>query len=200
MTWEKMKSKFMSKFLPPDYEQWIYVQIQKSQAFDLARKAEEPIISRLPGPIVEGIEDDEDLFVGMAQRVRVAEIVKGNEEDEYWWPGLEYIYAKSTFSLKYKSGQMNKVADALSRRAKLLVTVASEVTGFEFSREHYAEDTYFQQVWNLFCEYQDAGDFLIHDGYLFKSNKLRIPQGSLREKIIRELHCGELGRDKMTAD
>ncbi|KAL5793348.1 hypothetical protein ACOSP7_001942 [Xanthoceras sorbifolium] len=67
MTWEKMKSKFMSKFLPPDYEQWIYVQIQKT--------------------IVEGIEDDGDLFVGMAQRVRVAEIVKGNEEDEYWWPG-----------------------------------------------------------------------------------------------------------------
>ncbi|KAL5797135.1 hypothetical protein ACOSQ2_001955 [Xanthoceras sorbifolium] len=37
--------------------------------------------------IVEGIEDDRDLFVGMVQRARVAEIVKGNEEDEYWWPG-----------------------------------------------------------------------------------------------------------------
>jgi hypothetical protein len=27
-TWEKMKSKFMSKFLPSDYEQCLYVQLQ----------------------------------------------------------------------------------------------------------------------------------------------------------------------------
>ncbi|KAL5844845.1 hypothetical protein ACOSQ4_010803 [Xanthoceras sorbifolium] len=100
---------------------------------------------------------------------------------------------KITFSLKYKSGQINKVVDALSKRATLSVTVAAEVTGFEFLRERYTEDTDFQQVWNLYCEYQDAGDFLIHDRYLFKSDKLCIPQGSLHEKIISELHSGGLG-------
>ncbi|KAL5847386.1 hypothetical protein ACOSQ3_010910 [Xanthoceras sorbifolium] len=32
--------------------------------------------------IVKGIKDDRDFFVGMVQRARMAEIIKGNEEDD----------------------------------------------------------------------------------------------------------------------
>nr|CAD1817170.1 unnamed protein product [Ananas comosus var. bracteatus] len=64
------------------------------------------------------------------------------------------------FSLKYKSGESNIVADALSRRSTLLMVMSTQVTG----------------------------------------NQLCIPEGSLREQIVRELHGnglgGHFGRDK----
>ena len=43
-------------------------------------------------------------------------------------------------------------------------------------------------------------DYLIQGGLLFKSNKLCIPKGSMRENIIKEKHSGGLsehfGQDK----
>ena len=70
---------------------------------------------------------------------------------------------------------MNKVADALSRRATLLVTVEAQVTSFESLKERYADDPNFQKVWELCCNHRDAGDFLIQDGFLFKAGRLCIP-------------------------
>jgi hypothetical protein len=44
---------------------------------------------------------------------------------------------------------------------------------------------------------------VIHDGYLFKKERLCIPRSSLRDKLIRELHSsdlsGRVGRDKTIA-
>ena len=42
-----------------------------------------------------------------------------------------------TFVLKHKAGVENKVADALSRRVMALVTMSTEVIGFERLREEY---------------------------------------------------------------
>lgn len=55
---------------------------------------------------------------------------------------------KFTFSLKHKAGLMNKVADVLSRRTILLVTVETEITGFETLKEQYINDEDFKEVWN----------------------------------------------------
>lgn len=47
---------------------------------------------------------------------------------------IAYIQ-KFTFSLKHKSGQLNKVADALSRRASLLIIAKNEISCFEYLKE-----------------------------------------------------------------
>ncbi|KAK0588878.1 hypothetical protein LWI29_006567 [Acer saccharum] len=109
-TWEKMKSKFMSKFLPPDYEQRLYVQLQNCKQGN--RTVEEYIdefirlnsrnllpdnenmqIARFRGEdeeddqeieVVDGIEEDgDDDFVGMIAR-QPCSLQAEKTEDTNW--------------------------------------------------------------------------------------------------------------------
>lgn len=59
------------------------------------------------------------------------------------------------------------MADVLSRRATLPITLVNEVTGFECLKKLYAEEDDFVLIWDHCINYQNAEDFLIHDGYLF---------------------------------
>jgi hypothetical protein len=63
-----------------------------------------------------------------------------------WW--VSYIQ-QFTFTLKHKSKKLNRVADALSRRATLLITMKAEVIGFECIRELYEEDEDSVETWKL---------------------------------------------------
>ena len=104
-----------------------------------------------------------------------------------------------TFALRHLSGSLNRVADALSRWSSLLTTVSTRITAFEVFPDMYAADPSFGKI---FQEVKDGirHDFLLHNGYLFRGLQLCIPDCSVRQQIISELHNeGHFGRDKTLA-
>ena len=99
--------------------------------------------------------------------------------------------------LKHISGQANKVADALSRRALLLQESTIQVLVFEHLKYLYQIDTDFNEA------YQACQDPLVRDNspwldynlqgkLLFKGGQLCIPDCSMRENLIPEKHSGGL--------
>lgn len=104
-----------------------------------------------------------------------------------------------TFSLKHQAGTVNRVADALSRHHTLLVTMSSRVTGFEVFVDMYEDDPSFGKIVKEVTTGQ-RHDFVLHNGFLFKGRRLCIPDCSLRQQVVQELHNeGHFGRDKTLA-
>ncbi|GJZ92026.1 RNA-directed DNA polymerase [Tanacetum coccineum] len=81
----------------------------------------------------------------------------------------------------------------------LLVSISSEVLGFDSIKELYAIDEDFGNIWMELEIKQHRGEFILLDGYLFKGNRLCIPKTSLKSQLVKEIHAkglSALGRDK----
>ena len=82
------------------------------------------------------------------------------------------------YVIKYKQGKENVVVDALSRRYALIFTLNVNLLGFKYIKELYEKVSF--------------GKFYRHEGLLFRENKSRVPNSSLRELLVREAHGGGL--------
>ncbi|XP_052185197.1 uncharacterized protein LOC127796833 [Diospyros lotus] len=104
---------------------------------------------------------------------------------------MEFLEA-FPYIIKYKKGNSNIVADALSRRYGLITMMNAKLLGFELIKDQYMDDPTFASTY-LVCEKGGAvNGFYRHEGYLFKSGKLCIPNGSIRELLVWEAHGGGL--------
>ena len=95
------------------------------------------------------------------------------------------------YVIKYKQDKENIVADALSRRYALVSTLNAKLLGFEYVKELYAKDDDFANVYGV-CEKAASGKFYRLDEYLFRENRLYVPNSSMRELLMREAHGGGL--------
>ncbi|XP_059436337.1 uncharacterized protein LOC132169297 [Corylus avellana] len=72
-----------------------------------------------------------------------------------------------SFTIKHKSGTLNKVADALSRKSSLLTTMSLEVIGFDLLKDSLSIDLFFGPiVGEVSSGVRD--DFGLYNGFLFK--------------------------------
>lgn len=100
------------------------------------------------------------------------------------------------FVIKHTSGISNRVADALSRRHSLLSTLHVSVPGFGLFADLYPSDPFFGPIWTA-ATVGSASPYSLHDRFLFRDNKICVPDCSLRLQLISELHKeGHIGRDR----
>ncbi|XP_006366953.1 uncharacterized protein [Solanum tuberosum] len=95
------------------------------------------------------------------------------------------------YVIAYKQGKENVVADALSRRYVLISTLTSKLLGFDQIKFLYANDSDFGEIFAE-CKLGPFEKFNLQDEFLFKENKLCVPNCSLRELFVREAHYGGL--------
>uniref|UniRef100_A0A2N9HBQ8 Integrase catalytic domain-containing protein n=1 Tax=Fagus sylvatica TaxID=28930 RepID=A0A2N9HBQ8_FAGSY len=112
---------------------------------------------------------------------------KLNRRHAQWMEFIETF----PYVIKYKQGKENIVADALSRRYALIATLNAKLLGFEYVKELYVNDDDFASVFAA-CEKAAFGKFYRLDGYLFRENRLCVPNSSMRELLVREAHGGGL--------
>jgi hypothetical protein len=112
---------------------------------------------------------------------------KLNRRHAQWMEFIETF----PYVIKYKQGKENIVADALSRRYALVSTLNAKLLGFEYVKELYVNDDDFASVYGA-CEKAAFGKFYRLDGYLFRENRLCVPNSSMRELLVREAQGGGL--------
>lgn len=81
----------------------------------------------------------------------------------------------------------------------MIAILNSMVLGFNWMKELYAEDLEFLPIIDK-CKHGVHGAYSIHDGFLFKGNKLCVPKSSFRELSVQEEHirglAGHFGINK----
>jgi hypothetical protein len=96
------------------------------------------------------------------------------------------------YVIKHKKGKENVIADALSHRYTMLSQLDFKIFGLETIKDQYNHDTEFQDVLQNCKAGRTWNKFVIHDGFVFRANKLCIPASSVRLLLLQEAHGGGL--------
>ncbi|WVZ90280.1 hypothetical protein U9M48_036590 [Paspalum notatum var. saurae] len=105
----------------------------------------------------------------------------------------EFIKSFS-YIVKYKKGKDNVVVDvdASSRHHVLLSQLDAKILGLESMKNLYATDYYFSEPYTKCVVGKGWKKFHLHDGFLFRTNKLCIPNCSIHLMLVQEAHAGGL--------
>jgi hypothetical protein len=96
------------------------------------------------------------------------------------------------YVVKYKKGKDNLVADALSRRNVLLNQLDVKVPGLEGLKDLYHTDHEFLEPYAKCTTGTGCEKYHIHDGFLFRANKICVPNCSIRLLLLQEAHADGL--------
>ena len=96
------------------------------------------------------------------------------------------------YVIKHKKGKDNIIADALSRRYALLSQLDFKIFGLETIKEQYVHDAEFKDVLQNCRDGRTWNKFVFNDGFVFRANKLCIPDSSVRLLLLQEAHGGGL--------
>lgn len=112
---------------------------------------------------------------------------KLNKRHARWVEFLETF----PYVIHYKKGKENIVADALSRRYTLFISIEAKLLDFEQIKSYYEDDQDFKVQFEE-SKKHTSGKFYQVDGFLFYENRLCLPHCSSRELNVREAHRGGL--------
>nr|XP_025882207.1 uncharacterized protein LOC112939361 [Oryza sativa Japonica Group] len=96
------------------------------------------------------------------------------------------------YVVQHKRGKDNIVADALSRRCALITQLDTKVLGLESIKTLYAVDADFNEPFSRCIDGKGWDKYYVHDGFLFRTNKICIPACSIRQVLLQEAHAGGL--------
>jgi len=97
-------------------------------------------------------------------------------------------FEQFNFVIRHKSGVDNKVPDALSRMVQLLVTLQSEIIGFDFLKELYEKDEDFEEIWESVRQGNPWKTAILWT-ISFQRKSACVLRTSLRE-VIRDFYMG----------
>ncbi|XP_022897689.1 uncharacterized protein LOC111411385 [Olea europaea var. sylvestris] len=88
------------------------------------------------------------------------------------------------YVIRYKQGNENVVTDALSQWYVHLNSLSAKLLDFEYIKSMYENDIDFSKIYNS-CAKMAVDKFYRHEEYLFRENKLCIPNCSTRELLAK---------------
>jgi hypothetical protein len=113
---------------------------------------------------------------------------KMNKRHAKWVEFIEtFLYI-----IKHKKGKDNDIADALSKHYTMLSQLDHKIFSLESIKEVYSTDFEFKDVYDNCREGRTWNKYVLHDGLLYRANKLCIPASFVRLLFLLETHGGGL--------